>query len=151
MKVALIARTPIALAAIDVCRDLEKPPRHYFVVTKPGAPTRLRRQLYEAQADLMVLDERVGIDDGFKIMASIAALTGKTPNRVIGLFDGLNQRRRELAAMAGCFDAIDLTDPAWCADLAESIRFASAPAVEFREELVAPSVAEEEPSLKLVR
>lgn len=84
-----------------------------------------RRAVYEFQPDLMVMDHRFGNRRGWKPLPSVPRIIAtKSSPLVIALMDGVGARERRIAAMAGCYDAIDLSVNAWREDLAASLRLA---------------------------
>jgi hypothetical protein len=73
---------------------------------------------------ILLLDEGIGAG-AWKALSEVPRLCGLSPQtKVILLADGLDERRERLAAMAGCYDAIDVSDSSWPADLEESLRYA---------------------------
>jgi len=82
--------------------------------------TKLRHQLHRMQPLLVVVDERAG-----RTWRAISAVPRihlvRSQPRVIALLEKIDQRRERLAAMAGCYDAVDLSRSSWPDDLREAV------------------------------
>jgi chemotaxis response regulator CheB len=129
MKIAVATRGELLGAVLECVDDEMKarfsdPPR---VIREPGDSTQMRRQIYQAQPDVIVLDEHVGTAKGWRSIASVPRLVVavRTRPRVIALLVGVTERRERLAAMAGCYDAVDITVPSWRDELREAVRVAA--------------------------
>ena len=82
---------------------------HLFLVVDHGKP------------EILIIDEDIG-GGRWKVISSIPDAGMK----VILLARGVDERLERLAAMAGCYDVIDLTSQTWIEDLEESLRAARA-------------------------
>jgi hypothetical protein len=86
--------------------------------------TELRRQLHQIQPKVFLLDERIG-GSRFKAISTVPRVHRvRSRPRVIALLQSITEKKEQLALMAGCFDAIDLSAPSWQNELREAIRIA---------------------------
>jgi DNA-binding NarL/FixJ family response regulator len=129
MKIAVATRGELLGSVLECVDDELKarfadPPR---VIRDPADSKQMRHQIYKAQPQIVLLDEHVGTAKGWRSIASVPRLVAgvRTCPRVIALLMGLTEKRERLAAMAGCYDAVDLTDPSWRDELREAIRVAA--------------------------
>lgn len=90
----------------------------------PVSGPQLRAWLHRIKPCALVIDEHLGAGR-WKALAALprVGLVESQP-KIIALMTGLNNRRERLAAMAGCFDAIDVTSPSWQSDLEAALRIA---------------------------
>jgi chemotaxis response regulator CheB len=86
---------------------------------KAGESKELRRLAYMLQPDVLILDELAAPD--WKPLASVPRIKAKCKTRVIALLDGITRQKKRMAAMAGCYDGIDLSDSSWPEELAASL------------------------------
>lgn len=73
---------------------------------------------------ILILDECIGQGRWKPLSAVPGLLEGRHVPKVILLSRGLDERREQTAAMAGCYDAIDVTSRTWIQNLEESVRVA---------------------------
>jgi DNA-binding response OmpR family regulator len=136
MTVAVAVRKQLRGTVIE-CAGEANAPAHAM---EPVSGEQLRAWLHRITPRVLVVDEGVG-GRKWKVLSALprVQLVASQP-KIIALMQGLNQRRELLAAMAGCYDAIDLTSPSWQRDLAAALRAARrdaqrAPAVGTRQPL----------------
>ena len=88
-------------------------------VVRPVSREHLSMLMEHARPNVLIIDEDLGGSE-WKVTSSIP----DTGAKVILLARGVDQRLERLAAMAGCYDVIDLTSQTWIEDLEESVRAA---------------------------
>ena len=90
-------------------------------VIRPVSREHLSLIVKHANPEILIIDEDIG-GGRWRAISSIP----DTVTKVILLARGADERLERLAAMAGCYDVIDLTSQTWTEDLEESMRAARA-------------------------
>lgn len=116
MTVAVAVRKQLRGPVIECVGDVR--------ALEPVSGEQLRAWLHRITPRVLVVDEGVG-GRKWKVLSALprVQLVASQP-KIIALMQGLNRRRELLAAMAGCYDAIDVTSPSWQRDLAAALRAA---------------------------
>lgn len=90
-------------------------------VIRPLSRDHLSLMMEHGRPEILIIDEDIG-----GILWKVTSSIPDTGAKVILLARGVDERLERLAAMAGCYDVIDLTSLTWIEDLEESVRAARA-------------------------
>jgi hypothetical protein len=90
----------------------------------PRSGAQMRAWLHRIKPRLLIADELAGGPRWRVIPALPRVSLVETQPWVIALMNGLDPKRERLAAMAGCYDAVDLTLPSWPRELRAALRHA---------------------------
>jgi DNA-binding response OmpR family regulator len=114
----------IAVACRRALRPVVLPCVGSAHVLQPVSGEQLRAWLHRITPRVLVVDEAVG-ERKWKVMAALPRvhLVASQP-RIILLTNKLDSKRELQAAMAGCFDAVDVTSSSWPQELREAVRIA---------------------------
>lgn len=116
MGTVVAARADVLVQVLDSIGDAD--------VISPMDGDDLYELVRQRSYSILIVDEDIG-RGRWKAIASIPILLeGRHLPKVILLARGLDERRERLAAMAGCYDAIDITSRTWIQNLEESVRVA---------------------------
>jgi hypothetical protein len=114
----------IAIAArVDLLHWVRESTGGGGVEVQANESKEMRNRIYRLQPDVLVIDERAAND--WRPLASVPRIRARCKGtRVIALLEGITQRKKRMAVMAGCFDGLDVSDSSWPEELSASLEVA---------------------------
>jgi hypothetical protein len=114
----------IAIAArVDLLHWVRESTGGGGVEVQASESKEMRNRIYRLQPDVLVIDELAAND--WRPLASVPRIRARCKGtRVIALLEGITQRKKRMAVMAGCFDGLDVSDSSWPEELSASLEVA---------------------------